>query len=102
MKMKRYLIKVTHTEGIHTGKSYLLQKGGHATDEQSIQFIDTTYKTLAIAKRVCKRLYEENERKKRIEIQNEAIRIKRGFSPKSFFIYESNTYEPFEVEVIDY
>lgn len=98
--MKRYLIKVTYQEGSHAGKSYLLRKEGYVTDEDSIQWTDTTYKTEGIAKRICKHLFEENELNKRCERQDEACRIKKGLAPKKFHIYNSCTFEPYEVDVV--
>lgn len=96
--MPRYLIKATYMEGPHAGKSYLLQKGGMVTDEDSTQWDDTTYKTKGIAQRVCRQLYEDNELSRKIERQDEQIRIKRGQGPKSFYLYESETFEPYPVE----
>lgn len=98
--MTRYLIKVTYTEGEHKGTSYLLRKSGYVTDDNSIQWEDTTYKTEGIARRVCKRLYADNELSRKCERMDEQIRIKRGGKPKDWYIYESQTYEPYPVEVV--
>ena len=97
--MKRYLIKVTYTEGPHKDKWHLLRKGGYVTEVDNVQWEDTTYKTKGIASRVCKHMYEENELSRKCERVDEQIRIKRGGQPKSFYIYESCTYEPYECEV---
>lgn len=99
--MIRYLIKATYTEGVHNGKTYLLRKGGYVTDEGNIEWLDTTYKTESIARRVCERMYEENELFRKIEREDEAVKIRKGFSPKSSYIYESKTYEPYPVETVD-
>lgn len=99
--MIRYLIKVTYTEGVHNGETYLLRKGGHVTDEGHIEWLDTTYKTEAIARRVCKQMYEDNELSRKCERMDEQIRIKRGGKPKDWYIYESQTYEPYPVETVD-
>ena len=100
--MKRYLIKVTYLEGDHKGESYLIKKGGYYTDESHIQWDETTYKTEGICKRVCKHLYEENEINKRWERNDEKIGIKKGRPPKKRYIYESQSYEPYEVEAVDF
>ena len=98
--MTRYLIKVTYTEGKHSGESHFLRKGGYVTDLPDIQWNDTTYKTEAIAARVCRHMYEENELSRKIERQDERVRIARGGKPKEWYIYESCNYEPFAVEVV--
>lgn len=97
----RYLIKVTCTEGVHAGYSYLLRKGGYVTDEGRIEWFDTTYATEGIAKRICRKLFEENELNRRIEEQDEAARIKRGFSPKGYRIYTAEKYEPYPVNAVE-
>ena len=98
--MTRYLIKVTYTEGEHRGTSYLLRKGGYVTDNDRIQWEDTTYKSEGIARRVCQNLCDANELARRCERIDEEIRIKRGGKPKKWHIYDSATYEPYPVEVI--
>ena len=97
--MTRYLIKITYLEGPHEGKSHLIRRGGRCTDEGDIQWDDTTYASEGIAKRVCKRLYTDNELNRKIERQDEAVRIKRGRPAKEYYIYESCSYEPYPVEV---
>lgn len=99
--MIRYLIKVTYTEGIHKGESYLLRKGGYVTDEDRIEWEDTTYKSEGICRRACKHLFEENELSRKCERMDEQIRMKRGGDPKNFYIYESATYEPYPVEAVE-
>lgn len=95
--MTRYLIKVTYTEGEYTGKTYLYTKGGYVAWEHSIQWEDTTYATYKIAKSVCTRWYNENEKKKeRDEIENKR-RIAEGLKPHATYL--SKTYEPYAVEV---
>ena len=101
IKMKRYLIKVTYLEGAHKGRSYLLRKGGYVEDEDKTHYVEDTYKTYGTAQRVCRHLYEENELSRKIEREDEAVRIKRGRPAKEWYIYESEAYEPFEVEAVD-
>ena len=98
----RYIIKVTHLEGKHAGEYYYQQKGGWITELNDVHFDDTTYETEGIAKRVCARLYRENEASREIERQDEAIRIKRGKAPKGYWIYEHDSFEPVAVEAIIY
>ena len=100
MKTTRFIIKVTYLEGPHVGKFHFLRKGGYVTDLPDIQWNDTTYKTEAIARRVCRKMYEDNELSRKIERQTEAVRIKRGGSKKPWYIYESCSYEPFPVDVV--
>ena len=100
--MIRYIIKVTYTEGPHTGYTYFLRKGGYVTELENIQWEDSTYKSEGICRKVCKHLFEENEISRRCERMDEQIRIKRGGDPKEFYIYESATYEPYPVEAISY
>ena len=99
--MKGYLIKVTHTEGAHAGKSYLLGKDTRVMTD-CIPWADRCYKTLGIAKRICKKWYEENESSRACERREEAARIARGGKPKDWYIYESETYEPYEVEMVEW
>ena len=96
----RYLIKATYTEGSHAGKSYFIGKGGYVVDADGIQWDDWTYKTYGTANRVCKKLYEDNELSRKCERQDEAWRIKKGFPPREWYIYEAQTYEPYPVEAI--
>ena len=96
----RYIIKVTYLEGDHKGKVYFLCKGGHVTELENIQWEDTTYKTEGICRRVCERMFDYNELSKRIERQNEAYKISNGGSLKKFYIYESQSYEPYPVEAV--
>lgn len=98
--MKRFLIKVTYLEGIHKGTSYLMKKGGYVTDEDSIHWVEEAYKTEGICKRVCKHLFEENELGKRSERMDEAIQMRKGKPAKSFYIYESQSFEPYEVDAV--
>lgn len=99
--MIRYLIKATYLEGPHCGESYLLRKGGFVTDFPSIQWDDTTYKTEGICKRVCKHMFEENELNRRIERREEQWKIQKGGQPKKWYIYESQKYEPYAVDVVE-
>ena len=99
--MKRYLIKVTYLEGKHAGKTYLMRKGGYVTDEGAYQWENTTYATLGIAKRVCKKLSDRNQRDHDFERSMEQADIAKGLrkEPKAWYIYELENYEPYEVEV---
>lgn len=96
----RYLIKVTILTGRHKGHSYLLRKGGYVTDEGDSQFEEDTYKTLGTALRVCKQMESRNELNYNVERADNEYRIKQGKSPKEFFIYEKESYEPYLVENI--
>ena len=98
--MKGYLIKTTYTEGTHAGKSHLLGKGTRVMDGH-ICWSEYCYKTLGAAKRICKLWYEDNELSKKCERVDEACRIARGGKPKNWYIYESKTYEPYEVEMVE-
>lgn len=98
--MKGYVIKVTYMDGIHKGESYLLGKGTKVMS--GIMWSDYCYKSIGIANRICKKWYEENELNKRIERENEKRRTAKGGEPKKWYIYESETYEPFEVEMVCY
>ena len=95
--MGRYLIKSTYLEGPHEGQSHLLRKGGYVTEEGRYEFEDTTYASKSIAERWCKHFFEENERNRKIERQDEAWKVARGGKPKSFYLYMSESYEPYEV-----
>ena len=100
--MKGYVIKATYTEGIHTGKSYLLGKGTRVMDGKHFFWSDYCYKTIGIAERICKKWYEENEQSRRIERQDEAYQISKGGKPRDWYIYESRTYEPYEVDMVEF
>lgn len=94
----RYLIKATYMEGRHAGESYLMRKGGYVTDETEYQGNDETYKTLGIARAICKRLYKENESNRRLERIIMENRAKEG-NPlnRNWFIYTAQTFEPYPV-----
>lgn len=59
--MLRYIIKVTYLDGPHAGKVYFLRKGGYVTEEDSIHWEDTTYKTEGICQRVCNHMTKVND-----------------------------------------
>ena len=99
--MKAYIIKTTYTEGPHAGKSYLRNKQGYIIDDCCIHWADTCYLTLKGAKIACSKLFNENELNRRIERQDEAFRVSQGKAPKEWCIYESETFEPYEVEAIE-
>lgn len=96
--MKGYVIKKTYTEGTHKSESYLLGKGTKIMD--GIMWADYCYKSIGIAKRICKMWYDDNELSRRIEREDEKRRISKGGKPKDWYIYESATYEPYEVEMV--
>lgn len=98
--MKRYLIKVTYLEGPHIGHTYLLRKGGYVTEEGHIEWEDTTYATIGIAQRVCKKLRLNNDINVDIERKDRAWAEKRGKTFRDFNIYVAQSYEPYEVEVL--
>lgn len=99
--MKAYIIKKTYTERIHSGKSHLLFKDGYVADDCAIFWADRCYKTLKGARIACTKLFENNELNRRIERQDEAFRVSQGKAPKEWYIYESETFEPYEVEAIE-
>ena len=99
--MKGYLIKSTYLTGPHKGKSYLLRKGGYVTEEGNSEWCHTTYKTLALAKRRCRQLDEDNEIDYNIETREMVRSIQQGKLP-SLRIYERKRYEPYIVEIVGY
>ena len=56
------------------------------------------YKTLAIAKRVCSMYRNNNERDYNAERSYNSYKISKGEQGKEWFIYELESYEPFEIE----
>ena len=101
-KTPRYLIKVTYISGPHEGKEHLLQKGGYVTDEDSPQWEDTTYASLGMAMKECRRLTAKNKADYEDERIYNQIRIKHGDPAKEFFIYELEKYEPYLVNPDNY
>ena len=96
--MKGYVIKVTYLTGRHKGKTYLMKKGGYVTEEHYYHFESDIYKTLSIAKRVCTMYRKNNERDYNAERRTNEYNISKGRPPKDWFIYELESYEPFEIE----
>ena len=96
--MKGYVIKVTYLTGRHKGKSYLMKKGGYVTEEHNYHFESDVYKTLGIAKRVCTIYRKNNERDYNAERRTNEYNISKGRPSKDWFIYELESYEPFEIE----
>ena len=97
--MKRYLIKVTYLDGMHTGESCLMQKGGYVTDEGKWQTTDTTYCSYNMAMRQCRRLAKENDLDWELETRDRAKRLEMGMEVKDWRIYNHEAYEPYEVEI---
>ena len=97
--MVRYLIKVTYLEGEHEGKTYLLRKGGYVTDENNLEWEDTTYARKKFAQKWCKELEYRNRLDRDIERRDEQERIRRGGKPNSFYIYHYERYEPVAVTI---
>lgn len=96
--MKGYVIKVTYLTGRHKGKTYLMKKGGYVTEERYHHFESDVYKTLGTAKRVCTVYHNNNERDYNSERRMNEYNISKGRPAKDWFIYELESYEPFEVE----
>ena len=96
--MKGYVIKVTYLTGRHKGKTYLMKKGGYVTEERFHHFESDVYKTLGIAKRVCTMYRNNNERDYNCERNYNDYKISKGEEGKEWFIYELESYEPFEIE----
>jgi len=96
--MKRFLIKVTYLSGKHKGESYFMRKGGYVTQPDGYHFESETYATEAIAKRVCTKLYNNNELNRRVEEQTRAYDLKKGRTVHDWFLYEHESYEPYAIE----
>lgn len=96
--MKGYVIKVTYLTGRHKGRTYLMKKGGYVTEEHYHHFKSDVYKTLGTAKRVCTVYHNNNERDYNSERRMNEYNISKGRPAKDWFIYELESYEPFEVE----
>ena len=98
--MKGYLIKVTYLDGRHKGKSYLMKRGGYVVEERHLNYLyqDDVYKSLGNVKAVCTRLFNNNERNRRIEDADRKRAIEKGREVHDWYIYEHESYEPFEVE----
>ena len=96
--MKGYVIKVTYLTGRHKGRTYLMKKGGYITEEHYHHFESDVYTTLRTAKRVCTVYRKNNERDYNDERRTNEYNISKGRPPKDWFIYELESYEPFEVE----
>jgi hypothetical protein len=96
--MKGYVIKVTYLSGRHKGKTYLMAKGGKIPRSVDYLFESDIYKTLGTAKSVCKRLFNNNERNRRIEDMTREYALSKGREIHDWFIYEHESYEPYEVE----
>ena len=96
--MKRYLIKVTYLTGQHKGKTYLLKKGGYVYSEGEYVLAENAYATEAIAKRVCTMYRKNNERDYKSERSYNDYKIAKGEKGKEWFIYELESYEPYELD----
>ncbi len=96
--MKGYIIKVTYLDGRHKGKSYLMKKGGYITENYYHHFESDIYKTLGTAKSVCTRLFNNNERNRRIEDRDREYALAKGREVHDWYIYEHESYEPYEIE----
>lgn len=102
MKAQRYLIKATYLEGPHEGETYFLRKDGHVTEADFPQGFSDTYASKASAARRCRKLESDNTIDRNIERREETHRIKKGKPPKEWYLYHLESYEPFEVEAIDF
>ncbi len=98
---KMYKIKVTYLEGNSEGRSFLLGRGGHVFDEDECHWSEDCYLTRAAAASVCKRYAKENKRCRDFERNDEKYLIAKGHSPKSFYIYHYQKFEPYEVEAFE-
>lgn len=95
-----WIIKGAYLTGMHEGKTFFLRKGGYVTDGEKT-WSDFAYKTKGFAERECKRLKEYYDQSYRSERQDNEINIKKGLKAKEWFIYELQSFEPYEVELID-
>lgn len=96
--MKRYLIKVTYLTGQHKGKTYLLKKGGYVYSEGEYVLAENAYTSEAIAKRVCTMYRKNNEHDYHCERNYNDYKIAKGEKGKDWFIYELESYEPYELD----
>lgn len=96
--MKRFLIKVTYLDGLHKGEWYLMRKGGYVTQLDCPHFESETYATEAIVKRVCTRLYNNNELNRKLEDRDREYAKQKGREVHEWHIYEHESYEPYEIE----
>ena len=89
--MRAYQIKVTYMEGPHTGKTYVMTKGGYVASDTPTQFMEECYEKLGTAKAVCSRYFKSNELNRRLE--------RNSFLDRAYPIYSAQTFEPIEVNV---
>ena len=61
--MEKFVIKCTHTAGIHAGKVFYLEKGGYVCWECSTgPLVVRSYKTLAAAKAAARKFQTAHKR----------------------------------------
>ena len=96
--MKGYVIKVTYLSGAHKGRSYFLKKGGYIYSDGEFVLADNVYKSEAVAKRVCSLYANNNERDYLSERSYNEYRISKGHKGCDWFIYELESYEPYELD----
>lgn len=102
--MTMYLIKVTHLEGIHKGRHYILTKDGYVSSVEETGCVSKMdcYKTLGGCKRACKAKRADNELMNSIDKRDVERRIEQGKSvPEHPILHELESYEPYEVHFED-
>lgn len=92
-----YLIRATYLTGPHKGKSYLLRKGGHVTEEGATEWDDTTYRSENICSAQCKKLTKGNELNYQFETRDRESAEKQGSKLAGSRIYQLMHYEPYFV-----
>lgn len=97
--MKGYIIKCTYTDGAHKGTEYFLSRGGYVIDPVNV-CRDYTYASLSSCKAVCSRKAKDNNRDVLMERRDRERRLADGKSVSKYNIYDPETYEPYEVDVI--
>lgn len=98
--MSRYLIKATYISGPHTGSVYYMMKGGYVCRDNALQYYtseDSSYASLGIASRICRKYTEENKVDYEMETRDLEDRKRRGMPPRNFRITELQKFEPYEI-----
>ena len=100
MEKAGWIIKVTVLTGDRAGHEYYMRKGGYIANGGE-EWPEWCYKTKGYARRECRRLKEDNDLSYRIERQDQAMKVKMGIRKEDFFLYELESYEPYEVKLLE-
>jgi hypothetical protein len=98
--MTKYVIKVTYLEGIHEGRSYLLDKDGYVRNQDNCYWEDETY-TLRGCKIACSRKELINNNEALYEAEQRRKAIEQGKKVSKYPLYTICKFEPFAVELMD-